>query len=212
MTISPLVPILNAFRPIALLALLAVSGCGAGTFRTYYPEGLAPEVTRGWTVASVTVDVPRELVVSEQHSYLPKADIVWREDPPGDRYEQVAKIMSDAIRDGASALHGKRRVVIQARMTRFHAMTFEAESLSMQTGVHDVEFDARIVDARSGAVLVPETHIEASFPALTGADMAMARARGDSQKKQIHRHVAATIAGWLGTGKDMRGTFQRFGG
>jgi hypothetical protein len=199
-------------RLVAILAVLAVSACGGTAFRTYYPQGLDPAVTRGWTVGNVKVDVPRQLSVSEERTYLPRADIVWREDPPGDRHAQVARIMSDAIRTGSASLHGKRRVVIEARMTRFHAMTFEAEALSIKAGVHDVEFDIRILDARTGTVLVPTTHIEASFPARTGAEMAMARARGDSQKKQIRRHVAATIAGWLGTGQDARTSFTRIGG
>lgn len=212
MTISALPSLRIALRPLVLAAVVLLSACAGQTFRTAYPAPILAEVTRGWHVTRVTVDTPRDLVVSEESSYLPRADIVWREDPAGDRYAQVTKIMTDAIRRGAQPLSGKRPVAIEVRMTRFHAMTFEAESLSFQTGVHDVEFDAKVVDARTGAVLVPSTHIEASFPAMTGAKMAMARAQGDSQKKQIELHVAATIAGWLGAGPDVRGTFARVGG
>jgi hypothetical protein len=201
-------------RLAAVAAVAALAGCisgGSGTFRTAYPAAIPAEVSRGWRVAAVQISVPRTLAVSEDHSYVPKADIVWREDPRGDRYNQVQAIMTDAVRDGARGLRGGRPVILQATMTRFHAMTFEAESLNFG-GVHDVEFDARIVDARTGQVLVPAVHIEASFPAKTGAEMAMARASGDSQKKQIHRHVAQTIAGWLGAGPDVRATFSSVGG
>lgn len=194
-------------RGAATLLILALAACG-GAFRTYYPEA-AP--AKNWRVSGVHVDVPRSLVVSEEETFLPRADIVWREDKRGDRYAQVAKIMTDAIRRGAKDAKGAQPVVLDVTVTRFHAMTFTAE-LHAPGGVHDVEFDITARSAKTGKVVFGPEHIEASFPAMVGVQMAEARAQGQSQKSQIEDHVARTIAGWLGRGPDIRSNFSSIGG
>jgi hypothetical protein len=193
-------------RRTAVAMVLALAGCG-GSFRTFYDE---PAPSQGWRISAVEVTVPRTLSVSEEESFVPKADIVWREDSAGDRYDQVAAIMKTAISRGAAGLKGDRPVRLEVTMTRFHAMTFTAETRA-PAGVHDVEFDIIARDARTGEVLAGPEHIEASFPAMTGAVMARARLAGQSQKSQITDHVARTIASWLGVLPDMRQTFSSVG-
>ena len=192
---------------------LPLAGCiGFETFQTYYAAPVPAATARGWHVVAVNVSVPSSLKVPEEHSYEPKADIVWREDPIGDRHPQVAKIMTDAIRRGASGLHGPRAVRLDVVVSRFHALTYEAESLNVAgIGVHNVNFTVAVIDARTGAVLVPPQDIDAAMPAMTGAEMIAARVRHESQKSQIMAHVAATIAGWLGVGPDQRNSFVRAG-
>lgn len=207
---------MSVFKSLALAlgaaALMSLGACvGVNSFKTYYDAPLSRAETSAWRVSDVRVAVPRSLSVSEEQSYEPVADIVWREDPRGDRYAQVQKIMTDAIRQGASGLHGGRSVRLDVTMQQFHAMTFEAESIAYDVGVHNVRFTISVVDAASGTVLKGPVEIDASLPAMSGARMAAARAAGDSQRKQISRHVAATIAGWLGTGPDNRMTFMRAG-
>lgn len=201
------------FRTLLLCATVALAGCvGVRTFETSYDEPVSAQVSRGWSVVDVAVSVPDSLTVSEEHTYEPDADIVWREDPIGDRHPQVAAIMKAAIARGASGLKGQRPVRIEATMSRFHALTFESEALNVAgVGVHNVNFTIKVVDARTGAVLAGPTDIDASLPALTGAEMIKARVRGESQKSQISAHVAATIAGWLGIGPDQRDSFVRAG-
>jgi hypothetical protein len=196
----------------SLGAVTGLAGCIGGGFRTYYANAVQPDVSRDWRVTDVSVEVPRTLVVSEALTLLPRADIVWREDPPGDRYAQVDAIMTEAARQGASGLRGGRPVRLSLTMTRFHALTFEAESRLSNAGVHNIDFVAQVTDARTGEVLVGPEPIEAALPALSGPTMAAARARGESQKSQITAHVRATIAGWLGAGPDIRGEFSRSGG
>lgn len=194
-------------------ATLGLSACiGVGTFETYYETPVPAATARGWHVVAVNVAVPQTLKVSEEHTYEPTADIVWREDPIGDRHPQVAAILKNAIARGAAGLKGPRAVRLEVTVTRFHALTLEAEALNVPgIGVHNVNFDIRVVDARSGAVLVGPEAIDAALPALTGTEMIKARLRGESQKSQIVAHVAATIAGWLGTGPDQRNSFTRAG-
>lgn len=192
-------------------AALPLAACG-GTYETSFPAQLSPEVTRSWRVTSVQVDVPQSLTVSEQKSLLPRADIVWREDDPnGDRHAQVAVIMQNAIAAGARGLHGPFPVILQATVTRFHALSFEAETRLADAGVHNIQFDIQVLDARSHKVLVAPVHIQADLPAWSGQQMKDARARGVTQKSMILEHVARTIAAWLGTGPDDRGSFTRLG-
>lgn len=193
-------------RRVVVCMVLALAGC-SGTFRTYYDE---PAPSRDWRITAVEVSVPRTLAVSEEEVFVPRADIVWREDPAGDRYDQVATILKEAIRRGAAGLKGSRPVRLEVTVTRFHAMTFVAETRA-PAGVHDIEFDITARDARTGEVLAGPKHVEASFPALTGPAMARARLRGETQKTQITAHVARTIASWLGVVPDARQTFTHIG-
>jgi hypothetical protein len=201
-------------RRSILLGLTAflLSACvgGGGSFKTEY-NPVPPDVARGWRLSEVRVSVPKSLTVSEAKTLLPSADIVWREDPPGDRHAQVGTIIQNAVLRGAQGLRGSRPVIIDITVTRFHALTFEAELSNRNWGVHNIRFIAQVVDARTGEVLLAPTPIRAELPALSGEQMKAARAKGQTQKSQITAHVARTVAGWLGLGPDVRGEFSRQG-
>lgn len=199
------------WRIVACLAVLALSACGS-TFSNSYDSPVPASVSQNWRVVDVDVVIPNTLVVSEAKTIFPSADIVWREDPEGDRRAQVAKIISDAAFAATASLRGPRPVVIQVTLQRFHALTFEAEARLSKSGVHDIRFVARVLDQSTGAVLAGPEQIEASLPALSGADMVAARARGETQKSQISANLRRVFAGWLGTGPDARRTFNRIGG
>jgi hypothetical protein len=206
---------MNLRRGLTGLALVLAggltAGCGGG-FRTAYDAPVPAGVAQTWQLAGVTVTVPETLTVSEERTLLPRADIVWREDEGADRRAQVGAILAGAVAQGAAGLTGSQGVTIALTVTRFHALTFEAETRLQNAGVHDIGFTATITDAATGAVLKGPDVIEASLPALAGVQMATARARGETQKSQITAHVARVIAGWLGTGPDPRGRFRRLGG
>jgi hypothetical protein len=205
-----------SMRKVAVGASLAlamlVSGCvGVNTFRTYYDAPVSSQMSKGWRVTDVRVLAPRSLVASEERSLAPDGDIIWREDPPGDRHKQVEGLVRDAVRQGARGLRGQRAVRLEVTITKFHALTFEAEALRYDVGVHNVDFIIRAVDARSGAVLAGPTAIEAALPAMTGGRMIEARMHGQTQRSQISAHLRKVVAGWLGAGPDPRATFERFG-
>ena len=194
------------------LSALLLSACvgGGGKFETDYTP-VPADLAKSWRLAEVRVSVPKTLVVSEAKSLLPKADIVWREDPLGDRHAQVGKIIETAVLRGAQGLRGSRPVIIAITVTRFHALTYEAELSNSDWGVHNVDFTAQVLDARTGEVLLPATAIRAETPAWSGARMKEVRKKGITQKSMITNHVAATVAGWLGLGPDNRGSFSRQG-
>ena len=190
---------------------LPLAAC-SGVYQTSFPAQLSPAVTSTWHVTAVQVSVPQSLTVTEVHGLVPQADILWREDPiTGDRHAQVAVIMQNAIALGARVLHGSHPVILQATVSRFHALSFEAETQLSDAGVHNIQFDIQVVDARTGTVLAGPTHIQADLPALSGQKMMDARISGQTQKSMITAHVAQTIQAWLGVGPDNRATFERLG-
>lgn len=205
---------MSFLRRAVLIGLTAtlLSACvgGGGKFETAY-DPVPAATSSAWRLAEVRVSVPSTLVVSEAKTLLPSADIVWREDPMGDRYAQVDTILTNAITRGAQGLGGGRPVIIDVTVTRFHALTFEAELRDQNWGVHNIDFTAKVVDARTGEVLLAATDIRAELPALSGDQMRAARAKGQTQKSMITAHVARTVAGWLGIGPDNRGSFSRQG-
>ena len=200
----------SARRAVLLFAALALAACMSSG--TSYTAPIAAGTSQGWALRDVVVTVPGTLEVSESKSIFPKADIVWREDLPGDRRAQVADLLDTAATAGAKRLQGTRPVILRLTGSRFQALTLEAERVLSFSGVHDVEFTAELRDARSGALLAGPEHIEASIPAMSGEQMIRARIAGQSQRSQISAQVTKVIAGWLGLGPDPRGEFRRLGG
>ena len=91
------------------------------------------------SINQVQVIVPRALKVSERNSYLPRGDIVWREDPIGDRHAQVQTIVQDAIVRGVTPLNGPVKADVEIVVQRFHALTEKARYTT--GGVHSITFD-----------------------------------------------------------------------
>jgi hypothetical protein len=77
---------------------LSVSGCASmdvATRNAPFVGGKEQQIlSQPVAVNDIKVNVSRELRVSEAELYYPVADIVWRGDVRGDRYEQVSAILS----------------------------------------------------------------------------------------------------------------------
>jgi hypothetical protein len=142
-------------------------------------------------VVDVQVAVPDYLVVSEADVYLPRADIVWREDPLGDRHQQVKAIITNALNQGTDALAGPRKVVIAARVNMFHAITEKARN--SVGGKHNVQFDYVLLDAETRQPITAVQNVDASLQAYGGAKAYRAMRKGQTQKVRITNHVASMI-------------------
>ena len=142
-------------------------------------------------IAQFSVTVPRELRVSEADLLLPTGDIVWHGDPPGDRYAQVQAIFEDAFSQTVSRFDGRRRVRVDVRVTRFHGLTQRARrSIG---GVHNIEFDIAVRDARTGDILIEPRHVIADLTALGGEAARAAELRGQTQKVRITNFLAEVL-------------------
>lgn len=160
----------------------------------------ATDDTGGLTIApgqspvqinSVTVVVPRSLKVSERNSYLPRGDIVWREDPIGDRHAQVQKIVQDAMVRGVSPLNGPVKADLEIVVKRFHALTEKARYTT--GGIHAITFDLVLKDPVTGQQLTQPREVRADLEAFGGQQAINAEARGQTQKVRITGHLAEVI-------------------
>lgn len=190
-------------RKLALVgAALSLAACSGGTVSraqmenmgllkaedaTFAPVPLNPS----YRVAKVDVTVPASLVNTEENSYKPAVDIIWREDPIGDRHAQVDKIMTDALVSGTSGLKGVRPVVLDVTMLKFHALT-QRTRYSIG-GTHHIIFALRVRDAKTGAVVEPVRVIETEFEAFGGDKAIAAEQQGLTQKVRITQHVQSLI-------------------
>lgn len=178
---------------------------------SFFPEPLATQKVAAvskvttlespYQVVDVQVVVPDYLVVSEANVYLPKADIVWREDPLGNRYEQVKTIIEGALRKGTAPLQGQRRVIMAVRVNTFHAIT--EKTRNSVGGKHNVEFEYVLLDAETRQPITPVQSIDASLKAFGGAKAYRAMRAGQTQKVRITNHVAGVVQAALSSGSQV---------
>jgi hypothetical protein len=142
-----------------------------------------PISERDWGPAEVVVTVPRSLSVSDSNVMRPTADIVWQEDPAGDRHAQVQTILTGALQPVVATLDCATAVRIELEVTRFHALTERARYTI--GGSHEIAFDMRVVDARTGALLTPPQTIDLVLDAYGGRRAIEAEAAGQTQRVRI---------------------------
>jgi hypothetical protein len=187
-------------RLILLLAAgLALSACGTAntvsrsnapealTLATSGPRAVAPR----YTVEAVDITIPHSLKVSEANTYLPVADIVWRGDPPGDRYAQVASILADGLRAGTIDMTQGPRVQVEIVLTRFHALT--EKTRYTVGGNHAIHFDMTVRDVATGAILDGPRRIVADVKASGGARAIAEEQMGRTQRVVIVERLSQVI-------------------
>ncbi len=184
---------------VALVIAGGLSACASsGPVTRGADNAVAPLVpseisaqSANWNVVDVRVDVPDELRVSEANRYYPLADIVWRDDPFGNRHAQVAKVMDDGLTRGLSHLKGNRPVYFDIKVSRFHSLTEKARYST--GGVHNMIFTLMVVDAATNIALHGPVEIELDLRAYGGARAFEAERRGHTQKVRILAHLTGTM-------------------
>ena len=150
------------------------------------------EAQISYDVTDIRVTVPDSLKVSEANSFYPGGDIVWREDPPGDRHAQVGKIVENALRKGVEAMEpGVVPAVLDVEVTRFHALS-EKTRYSIG-GVHAIQFTIVLRNPETGIAYGPPHFVKADFRGLGGQAAIAAEARGVTQKVRITERLAHVI-------------------
>lgn len=155
--------------------------------RTILPAAILRQIN----VARVNVSVPTSLKVSEANRYYPHGDIVWREDPMGNRHAQVSKIVHDAMTIGTSSFNGPVPVILDIEVVRFHALSEKARYTV--GGDHHIVFKMVLRDAQTGEFLSEPRLITTDLDAFGGQQAISAEARGLTQKVRISGHLSEVI-------------------
>lgn len=188
---------MRRLTPLATVTLaLFLSACtttGTGIFGQNILAPNSVDVTQlpALQVVGLNVVVPESLVISEADGYKPIADIVWREDPFGDRRAQVKAIFETGIGSGVQQLEGELPVVVNIQVRRFHALT-ERTRYSIG-GVHEIDFILSVTNQRTGEVVIPPYMVNADLRAYGGAEALEAERNGITQKLRITQQLAAVI-------------------
>jgi len=180
------------------LAALGVSACSTiapvdVTQNVTLPTGLAAQAQDAdWQVTEINVLVPDTLTVSEANGIKPRADIVWREDPLGNRHEQVQAVVQEAMAFALAPLteDGTTPITVELELTRFHALT-ERTRYTIG-GEHEIEFIFTVRHADTGEALTGPIPVDLTFRALGGSRALEAEAQGIYQRDRIQ----SQIAGW----------------
>ncbi len=151
----------------------------------------APDVT----ITRVEVVVPRSLRVVEIDSARPFGDIVWREEPAGDRYQQVSAIVQEAMERGVAGLSGPNTAALQVRVVRFQTLSGRLDATA--DARHRITFDMQLVDRASGTQLTDLDRIEVEISPQTLTPLATPAAFGTAAPGQVggeRAHITAHLA------------------
>lgn len=184
---------IRRFTVMTLLAL-GVSACATPDLATRETPIDGPVLSTpaiAFKVMDVRVTVPKTLKVSEANVFYPFADIVWRGDPYGDRYQQVKAIFENGMGRGTAKLTKGRRVFVDITVRQFHALTEKTRSTI--GGSHSIKFDITVVDAKTGKVVVPTRQVSAELVGFGGRRAIEADRVGQTQKVRITDYLAKVI-------------------
>lgn len=179
----------GALGALALGALGACASVDEGL--RDLPQGVTREAPRDYRIAAFDVLVPRTLEVSEANLYYPIADIVWRDDPFGDRYDQVEAIFDTAGARAAEALNGSRPVRVTVQVTRFHGVSEKARVIV--GGVHSIRFYLTVYDVGSDVPIEGPRLVIADLPALGGEAALRAEREGQTEKVRITENLRLVL-------------------
>lgn len=184
---------------LAIALCLTLSACASSepamrslTFDEAVNSGKSTQIVAPrYTVDAVEVRVPRTLVVSEANSFYPLADIVWRGEPPGDRYDQIADIFADAMETGIFFMQSGPHVRVTVELVRFHALT--EKTRYTVGGMHSIHYTLTVRDAVTGAVLDGPRLVKADVKASGGATAIAEEQMGRTQRVVIVEALTQSI-------------------
>lgn len=171
-------PINEATGHVLALGAASKPGTAPGGYSLMAPN---------YDVVAVNVLVPESLRVSEANLYYPIADIVWRGEPRGDRYQQVKAIFEEGFAAGTGTLNQGRAVVVDVVVDRFHILTEKARYTI--GGVYSIKFTLTVRDAASGAVLDGPRVVVADVKAPGGAIAVQQEDMGITERSVILKRL-----------------------
>ncbi|NIZ08772.1 DUF6778 family protein [Pseudooceanicola sp. HF7] len=144
-----------------------------------------------YDVKSYAVRVPRSLKTNETDNRHPDVDIVWREDPEGDRHAQVQTIVTDAARRAFKASNGGQDANVGIEVAYFHAMSDKTRATT--GGWLTVTLYVTITDPVTQELLEPTYELKTQLNGYGGAEAIAAVDRGETQKYRISRNLTEAL-------------------
>ena len=169
----------RGFVTLSVLAL--ASACSSSLFGSGGTR--KPVMARSYDIQRLRFATLPDLTVSEDESYYPQADIVWRGDPPGPRIAQIQSMFQAAFDRNQSVLAGTTPVDIDITLVRFHGVT-DLTRLTIG-GVYNVIFDMTVIHADTGAVIEPQRRVQGDLPAPGGARGQALLREGQTQRVRV---------------------------
>ena len=142
-----------------------------------------PVMVRSYDIQNLRFGAVPDIAVSEQESYYPQTDVVWRGDPIGPRVAQIGEMFQAAFDRNKPILNGTTPVDIQITLVRFHGVT-DLTRLTVG-GVYNIIFNMTVIDARSGAIIEPARLIQGDLKAPGGAGGHALIQGGQTQKVRV---------------------------
>jgi len=158
--------------------------------------GIKSSQSVSWHIQEVRVNVPETLSVSEANLYMPPSDIVWREDPYGDRRLQVQNIIDLAVSQAAIDMQGNEPVYLDIDLKRFHALSQKARATV--GGQHTIFFEVNVRDVATDTDLVDPFQVQIKLNAFGGQKAIDAEIQGETQKVRITREITSVMRNYLG--------------
>jgi hypothetical protein len=144
-----------------------------------------------YDVEAINIVVPTDLKVSEANAFYPRADIVWRGEPRGDRYAQVSAIFSEAISRGTASMASGRQVAVDIEVMRFHCLT--EKTRYTVGGTHSLKFEMTVRDVATGEVIDGPRLVVADIAAAGGARAIAEDEAGRTQRVVVVERLAEVI-------------------
>ena len=142
-------------------------------------------------VVKVDVSVPMTLRVSEANTWLPNADIVWRGEARGNRWEQVETIFDEAAKVGTADLTKGLAVVAEVEVTRFHCLT--EKTRATMGGNHAMQFMLTLRDAATGEIVDGPRLVVADTRASGGSKAIAEDYAGRTQRVVVVERLAQVL-------------------
>ncbi len=156
------------------------------------PAATGPHILAAqYDVQDVRINVSRKLKVSEANMFYPVADIVWRGEPRGDRYQQVAKMYQEAAAAGTSAMTHGRAVVVDVDVIRNHCLT--EKTRYTVGGVHSLRFMLTVTDAATGQVIDGPREVIADVKGAGGNQAIVEEQNGRTQRVVVVERLAQVL-------------------
>ena len=196
---------------MAMVLGFAISGCAAidtpsrnvgfDTNARSFLAGDVPQLASGVSLSSlqivdINITVPETLAVSEENSYYPSGDIVWRGEPAGNRHQQIEAIFQEGLSSGVANLGGSVPAVLDIEVERFHGVSEKTRYTI--GGVHSIRFVMVIRDSQTGEALTVPKKVKANLKAYGGQSAIEADRQGQTQRVRIVAHLSDVIQSELG--------------